>query len=60
MEPEIIDLAKTDEKAEWLRSFFKYIHHGPKILTPLCIHCDSQDATSMASIMIYNKKSLHI
>ena len=60
MESEFIALDKAGEEAEWLRNFLKDIPCKPKLVSTICIHCDSQSAISRARSQIYNGKSRHI
>ncbi|KAF3644948.1 ER auxin binding protein 1 precursor [Capsicum annuum] len=60
MESEFIALDKVGEEAEWIQNFFKDILYWPKLLAPVCIHCDSQATLDKAGSMMYNGKSHHI
>ncbi|PHU00911.1 hypothetical protein BC332_30698 [Capsicum chinense] len=60
MEFEFIALNKVGEEAEWLRNFLEDISYWPKLVAPVCIHCDSQAAIGRAESMMYNGKSRHI
>ncbi|GKB42761.1 DNA polymerase zeta catalytic subunit-like protein [Tanacetum coccineum] len=60
MEPEFIALDKAAEEAEWLRSILEGIPLWPKLVTAVCIHCDSMAALTRAKNHIYNGKSRHI
>ncbi|PHT27394.1 hypothetical protein CQW23_33004 [Capsicum baccatum] len=60
MESEFIALDKAGEEAEWLRNFLEDIPYWPKLVAPVCIHCDSQAAIGRAGSMMYNGKSRHI
>ena len=60
MESEFIALYKAAEEAEWLRNFLEDIHVWPKLVTAICIHCDSMAAQARAKSNIYNRKSRHI
>ena len=44
MESEFIALDKAGEEVEWLQNFLEDIPFWPKLMTPICIHCDSQAA----------------
>ena len=48
MEYEFIALDKCGEEAEWLRHFLEYIPWWPKLVPPICIHCDSQSVIGRA------------
>ena len=60
MEFEFIELDKCGEEAEWLRYFLEDISRWPKLVPPICIHCDSQSAIGRAQNSMYNGKSKHI
>ena len=60
MESELIELDKCGEEAEWLRHFLEDILRWPKLVPPICIHCDSQSAIGRAQNSMYNGKSRHI
>nr|GEW06481.1 retrovirus-related Pol polyprotein from transposon TNT 1-94 [Tanacetum cinerariifolium] len=60
MEAEFVDLDKAAKEAEWLKSFLKGIPLWPKLVTAVCIHCDSMAALTRAKNQIYNGKSRHI
>ncbi|KAF3616918.1 putative glucan endo-1,3-beta-glucosidase A-like [Capsicum annuum] len=51
---------KAGEEAEWLRNFLEDISYWTKLVTPVCIHCDSQAAIGRAGSMMYNGKSRYI
>ena len=57
---EFIALDKCGEEAEWLRHFLEDILRWPKLVPPICIHCDSQSAIGRAQNSMYNGKSRHI
>ena len=48
MKCKFIALDKCGEEAEWLRYFLKDIPRWPKLVPPICIHCDSQSAVDKA------------
>nr|GEZ10401.1 retrotransposon protein, putative, Ty1-copia subclass [Tanacetum cinerariifolium] len=56
---EFVALDKAAEEAEWLRSFLEGIPLWPKLMTAVCIHCDSMAALTRAKNQIYNGKSRH-
>nr|GEZ14322.1 zinc finger, CCHC-type [Tanacetum cinerariifolium] len=60
MEAKFVALDKAAEEAEWLRSFLEGIHFWPKLVTAVCIHCDSMAALARVNNQIYNGKSRHI
>ena len=60
MESEFIALDKCGEEVEWLRHFLEDIPRWPKLVPPICIHCDSQSAIGRAQNSMYNGKSRHI
>ena len=60
MEFEFITLDKFGKKPEWLRYFLEVIPRWPKLVPPICIHCDSQYAIGRAQNSMYNGKSRHI
>ncbi|GJZ26424.1 retrovirus-related pol polyprotein from transposon TNT 1-94 [Tanacetum coccineum] len=60
MEAEFVALDKAAEEPEWLRSFLEGILLWPKLVTVVCIHCDSMAALIRAKNQIYNGKSRHI
>ena len=51
MDFEFIALDKTGEKGEWLWNFIEDIPFWPKLMDPICIHCDSQAAIGRAKII---------
>nr|GEW26159.1 retrotransposon protein, putative, Ty1-copia subclass [Tanacetum cinerariifolium] len=53
-------LDKAAEEAEWFKSFLEGIPLWPKLMTAMCIHCDSMDALTRAKNHIYCGKSRHI
>ena len=59
-EYEFIALDKCGEETELLRYFLEDIMRWPKLVPPICIHCDSQSAIGRAQKNIYNSKSKHI
>ena len=48
MESKFIALDKYGEEVEWLRYFLEDIPKWPKLVPPICIHCDSQYAIGKA------------
>ena len=60
MESEFIALDIYGEEAEWLRHFLEDIPFWPKLMHPICIHCDSQSAIGRVQSNMYNGKSRHI
>ena len=60
MESEFIALDKCKEEVEWLCRFLEDIPRWPKVVPPICIHCDSQSAIERAQSNMYNSKSRHI
>ena len=60
MKSEFIALDKYGEKAEWLRHLKEDIPRWPKLVPPICIHCDNQFAIGRAQNSMYNGKSTHI
>ncbi|KAF3676873.1 hypothetical protein FXO38_04076 [Capsicum annuum] len=60
MESKFIALDKAGEEVEWLWNFLKDIPYWPKLVAPVCIHCDSQAVIGRAGSMMYNGKSHHI
>ena len=60
METEFIALDKCGEEVELLRHFLEDIPRWPKLVSIICIHCDSQSAIGRAQNNIYNGKSRHI
>ena len=48
MEYVFIALDKCGEEAEWLRHFLEDIPRWPKLVPPICIHCDSQSVIGRA------------
>ncbi|KAF3678431.1 hypothetical protein T459_18988 [Capsicum annuum] len=60
MKSEFIALGKDSEEAEWLQNLLEDIPYWPKLLAPVCIHCDSQATIDRAGSMMYNGKSRHI
>ena len=48
MEYEFIALEKCGEEAERLRHFQEDIPRWPNLVSPICIHCDSQSAIGRA------------
>ena len=59
IESKFIALDKCWEEAEWLRHFLEDIPRWPKVVSPICIHCDSQSAIGRAQNSMYNGKSRH-
>nr|GEW23325.1 putative plastid-lipid-associated protein 13, chloroplastic [Tanacetum cinerariifolium] len=59
MEAEFVTLDEAAKEAEWLRSFLEGIPLWPKLVTAVCIHCDSMAALTRAKNQIYNGKSRH-
>ena len=57
---EFIALDKAGEEVEWLRNFLDDIPFRPKLMAPICIHCDSQTAIGRAGSVMYNGKSRQI
>ena len=55
-----IELDKCGEEDKWLCHFLKDIPRWPKLVPPICMHCDSQYAISRAQNNMYNGKSRHI
>ncbi|KAF3654053.1 hypothetical protein FXO37_16682 [Capsicum annuum] len=55
-----MEFDKACEEAEWLQNFLEDISYWPKLVAPICIHCDSQAAIGRAGSMMYNGKSHHI
>ena len=43
-----------------LRHFLKDIPRWPRLVPPICIHCDTQYAIGRAQSSMYNGKSRHI
>ncbi|PHT31922.1 Citrate-binding protein [Capsicum baccatum] len=60
MESEFSALDKAGEEAKWLQNFLEDIPYCPKLVAPVCIHCDIQAAIGRAGSMMYNGKSCHI
>ncbi|PHU28771.1 hypothetical protein BC332_00864 [Capsicum chinense] len=60
MGSKVIELDKAGEVVEWLQNFLEDTPHWPKLVAPVCIHCDSQAAIGRAGSMMYNGKSHHI
>nr|GEW73877.1 ribonuclease H-like domain containing protein [Tanacetum cinerariifolium] len=60
MEAEFVALDKAAKEVEWLKSFLEGIPLWPKLVTVVCIHCDSMAALTRAKNHIYNGKSRHI
>ena len=60
MEFEFIALDKCGEEVEWLRHFLKDIQRWPKVVPPICTHCDGQSTIGRAQNSMYNGKSIHI
>ena len=60
MESKFIALEKCGEEVEWICHFLKDIPRRPKLVPPICIHCDSQSAIGKAQNNMYNGKSRHI
>ncbi|PHU06732.1 hypothetical protein BC332_23221 [Capsicum chinense] len=60
MESEFIALDKVGEEEEWLQNFLEDIPYWPKLVAPVCIHCDCQAAIGRAGSMMYNDRSRHI
>ncbi|PHT34424.1 hypothetical protein CQW23_26224 [Capsicum baccatum] len=50
----------SGEEAEWLLNFLEDILYCPKLVAPVCIHCDSEEAIGRAGSMVYKGKSHHI
>ena len=59
MESKFVALEKCWEEAKWLRHFLEDIPRWPKVVSPICIHCDSQSAIGRAQNSMYNGKSRH-
>ncbi|KAB2595479.1 DNA polymerase zeta catalytic subunit-like [Pyrus ussuriensis x Pyrus communis] len=60
MESEFIALDTAADEAEWLKHFLENIPLWPKLVTAICIHCDSMAAQGRAKNAEYNGKSRHI
>ncbi|PHT34837.1 hypothetical protein CQW23_26637 [Capsicum baccatum] len=56
MESEFITLDKAGEEAEWLRNFLEDIPYWPKLVAPVCTHCDSQAVIGRERSIMYNDK----
>ena len=56
MESEFISLDKSREETEWLRHFLEDIQGWPKLVPPICIHCDSQSTLSRVQNNMNNGK----
>ena len=48
MEAEFVALDKCSEEAEWLRQFLEDIPDWTKLVSAICIHCDSQSIIGRA------------
>ena len=48
MEVEFVSLDKSSEEAEWLRQFLEDIPDWTKLVSAICIHCDSQSIIGRA------------
>ena len=57
IEYEFIAIDKCGEEAEWLCHFLEDIPRWPKLMPPICIHCDSQSVIGRAQNNMYNGKS---
>lgn len=60
MESKFIALDKAGEEAKWLRNFLEGIPIWPKLVTTICIHCDSIAAQSRAKNNVYDGKFRHM
>ena len=60
MEYKFIALDNYGEKAEWLRHFLEDVLRWPKLVSEICIYCDSQFSISKTQANKYNGKSRHI
>jgi len=60
IELEFITLDKLVKKAKWIWNFFEDISYWPKLVSTICIYCDSQSAIKGAQSCMYNDKSRHI
>ena len=60
IESKFIALVKCGEEVEWLRYFLEDIPRWPKLVPPICIHCNSQSAIGRVRNSMYNSKSRHI
>ena len=57
MELEFIVLNKAGEEAEWLCHFLEDMPMWMKLVSFICIHCDSKSAIGKAQSYMYNDKS---
>ncbi|KAB2622521.1 hypothetical protein D8674_024703 [Pyrus ussuriensis x Pyrus communis] len=60
MESEFIALDLAGDEVKWLKHFMEDIPVWPKLVTAICIHCDSMAAQSRAKSHVYNGKSRYI
>ena len=60
MEYDFIALDKCGEEIEWLHHFLEDIRIWPRLVPPICIHCDNQSTIGIAQSSMYNGKSRHI
>ena len=60
MESKFIALDKCEEETKWLCNFLEDILSWPKVVPPICIHCDNQSAIGRTQSNMYNGKSRHI
>ena len=57
MESEFIALDKAGEELEWLCHFLEDMPMWMKLVTSICIHCDSKLVIGRAQSHMYNDKS---
>jgi uncharacterized membrane protein len=57
---EFITLDKPIKEAKWIWNFFEDISCWPKLVSTICIYCDSRSAIKGSQSCMYNDKSRHI
>ena len=60
MESEFMALAAVGKEATWLRNLVHEIPVWPKLISLICIHCDSASTLAKAFSQCYNGKSRHL
>jgi hypothetical protein len=60
MKSEFITLDNAGEEAELIQNFLEDIPCWEKLVSAICVYCDSQSTTWRVQISMYNRKSIHI
>ena len=60
MESEFIALESVGKEAAWLRNFLLGIPLGMQPTPSVSMHCDCQEAISIAKNKVFNEKNKHI